>query len=167
MAQLIIFYILAAIISIFSIMAVSSKRIIRSATYLLFVLLSTAGLYMLMGYYYLFAVQTAVYAGGIMILFIFAILLTQKPGEEVTPEPLRQRLLALIISVVGVAFCGHIIFHNINRVYTLVEDIDIPTKQIGLTLMGTEKFQYLLPFEAISVLLLACIVGGIMIARKR
>lgn len=167
MAQLIIFYILAAIIAIFSIMAVTSKRIIRSATYLLFVLLSTAGLYMLMGYYYLFAVQTAVYAGGIMVLFIFAILLTQKPGEEVNPEPLKQRVLAVIISVVGVAFCGHIIFHNINRVYTLVEDVEIPTKQIGITLMGTEKFQYLLPFEAISVLLLACIVGGIMIARKR
>ncbi len=72
MAQLIIFYILAAIISIFSIMAVTSKRIIRSATYLLFVLLSTAGLYMLMGYYYLFAVQTAVYAGGIMVLLVLA-----------------------------------------------------------------------------------------------
>ena len=167
MAQLIIFYILAAIISIFSIMAVTSKRIIRSATYLLFVLLSTAGLYMLMGYYYLFAVQTAVYAGGIMVLFIFAILLTQKPGEEVTPEPLKQRIFAIVLSVIGVAFCGHIIFHNINRVYTLVEDINIPTKQLGLTLMGTEKFQYLLPFEAISVVLLACIVGGIMIARKR
>ena len=39
--------------------------------------------------------------------------------------------------------------------------------QLGTTMMGTEKYQYLLPFEAISLLLLACIIGGIMIARKR
>jgi len=167
MAQQIIFYILAIIISVFSIMAVTSTRLIRSATYLLFVLLAVAGLYLILGYFYLFAVQTTVYAGGIMVLFIFAILLTQKPGDKITPEPLKQRVLAIILSVVGFAFCGHIIFHNMSRVYTLVENIDIPTKHLGMTLMGTGKFQYLLPFETISVLLLACIVGGIMIARKR
>ncbi|MBP6611738.1 MAG: NADH-quinone oxidoreductase subunit J [Paludibacter sp.] len=167
MAQLIIFYILALVIAVFSVMAVTSTRLIRSATYLLFVLLGTAGLYLMLGYVYLFAVQTAVYAGGIMVLFIFAILLTQKPGDRITPEPLKQRLLSIVLSVVGFAFCGHIIYHNINRAYTLVESADIPTKKLGLTLMGTEKFQYLLPFEVISILLLACIVGGIMIARKR
>jgi len=52
-------------------------------------------------------------------------------------------------------------------VYTLVAQDELNTKHIGMTLMGTEKFQYLLPFEVISILLLACIVGAIMIARKR
>ncbi|MGB4413440.1 MAG: NADH-quinone oxidoreductase subunit J [Paludibacter sp.] len=167
MAQQIIFYILAVIISVFSIMAVTSKRLIRSATYLLFVLLGTAGLYLLLGYHYLFAVQVAVYAGGIMVLYIFAILLTQKPGERITPEPLRQRALAIVLSSVGIVFCGYIIFNNITKVYTLVAQDELNTKHIGMTLMGTEKFQYLLPFEVISILLLACIVGAIMIARKR
>ncbi|MCE5330558.1 MAG: NADH-quinone oxidoreductase subunit J [Bacteroidales bacterium] len=167
MAQQIIFYILAVIISVFSIMAVTSKRLIRSATYLLFVLLGTAGLYLLLGYHYLFAVQVAVYAGGIMVLYIFAILLTQKPGEKITPEPLRQRVLAIVLSLVGIVFCGYIIFSNITKVYTLVTQSELNTKHIGMTLMGTEKFQYLLPFEVISILLLACIVGAIMIARKR
>ena len=60
MAEQIIFYILAAVIAIFSILAVTSKNIIRSATYLLFVLLATAGLYLQLGYNYLFAVQIAV-----------------------------------------------------------------------------------------------------------
>jgi len=106
MAQQIIFYILAVIISVFSIMAVTSKRLIRSATYLLFVLLGTAGLYLLLGYHYLFAVQVAVYAGGIMVLYIFAILLTQKPGERITPEPLRQRALAIVLSSVGIVFAA-------------------------------------------------------------
>ena len=167
MAQQIIFYILALIIAVFSVMAVTSGRLIRSATYLLFVLLATAGLYLLLGYTYLFAVQTAVYAGGIMVLFIFAILLTQKPGDRITPESLKQRTLAIVLSIVGALFCGVIIFSNIKKVYTLVEQTKIDTKHIGMTLMGTGKFQYMLAFEAVSILLLACIVGAIMIARKR
>ena len=167
MVQQIIFYVLAIIIMFFSIMAVTSKQMIRSATYLLFVLLATAGLYLLMGYEYLFAVQTAVYAGGIMVLFIFAILLTQKPGERIIPEPLKQRLLAILLSVSGLVFCSIINFKNINKVYKLSEQPEMNSKFIGNTLMGTDKFQYLLPFETISVLLLACIVGAIMIARKR
>ena len=167
MAQQIIFYILALIIAVFSVMAVTSGRLIRSATYWLFVLLAPAGLYLLLGYTYLFAVQTAVYAGGIMVLFIFAILLTQKPGDRITPESLKQRTLAIVLSIVGALFCGVIIFSNIKKVYTLVEQTEIDTKHIGMTLMGTGKFQYMLAFEAVSILLLACIVGAIMIARKR
>ena len=167
MAEQIIFYILAAIVIVFSVMAVTSKRLIRSATYLFFVLLSTAGLYLLLDYHYLFAVQTAVYAGGIMVLFIFAILLTQKPGERITSEPLTQRIMAIVLSVGGLALCGLIIFQNVKKVYHYVTDVEIPVKELGITLMGSGKYQYILPFEAISVLLLACIVGAIMIARKR
>ena len=105
MAEQIIFYILAALIAVFSVLAVTSKHIIRSATYLLFVLLGTAGLYILLGYYYLFAVQIAVYAGGVMVLFIFAILLTNRPGEKVKSERKDRRIAAGIIFLAGIAFC--------------------------------------------------------------
>lgn len=167
MAEQIIFYILAAIISIFSILAVTSKQIIRSATYLLFVLIGTAGLYLLLGYNYLFAVQIAVYAGGVMVLFIFAILLTNRPGENAKTERKDRRIAAGITSLVGLTFCGHIIYWNIAKVYTYVVPKELKVQEIGQTLMGTGKYQYLLPFEFISILLLACIVGAIMIARKR
>jgi len=167
MIKEIIFYILALVITVFSIMAVSSRRLIRSATYLLFVLLATAGLYLLLDYHYLFAVQVAVYAGGIMVLFIFAILLTQKPGGKITPEPLLQRVMAIVLSGAGMIFCGIIIYKSVNRVYHYVEKVEIPVKELGTTLMGTDKYEYILPFEAISIMLLACIVGAIMIARKR
>jgi len=167
MAQQIIFYILAALIAIFSVMAVTSKQIIRSATYLLFVLLGTAGLYLLLGYHYLFAVQIAVYAGGIMVLFIFAILLTNRPGEQVETELPIRRVVAAFASLVGMAFCGHVIYWNINTAYTLIVPEEIKVQDIGHALMGTNKYQYLMPFEFISVLLLACIVGALMIARKR
>jgi len=167
MAEQIIFYILAAVIAIFSILAVTSKQIIRSATYLLFVLLSTAGLYLLLGYNYLFAVQVAVYAGGVMVLFIFAILLTNKPGENVKSELPVRRVVAGITALAGLAFCAHIIYYNVTKIYKYVAIGELTPQQIGHTMMGTDKYQYLLPFETISVLLLACIVGAIMIARKR
>lgn len=167
MAEQIIFYILAAIIAIFSILAVTSKQIIRSATYLLFVLIGTAGLYLLLGYHYLFAVQIAVYAGGVMVLFIFAILLTNRPGENAKTERKDRRIVAGITSLAGLAFCGHIIYWNISKVYTYVVPAEMKVQNIGHTLMGTGKYEYLLPFEFISILLLASIVGAIMIARKR
>ena len=126
-----------------------------------------AGLYLLLDYEYLFAVQIAVYAGGILVLFIFAILLTQKPGERVPAEPMSQRIWAIILSVVGAIFTGFIIFQNVSKVIRITHHFEIDTHILGKTLMGTGKYEYLLPFEAISVLLLASIVGAIMIARKR
>ncbi len=167
MAQQVIFFILALIIATFSILAVTAKQIIRSATYLLFVLLATAGLYLLLGYNYLFAVQIAVYAGGVMVLFIFAILLTNRPGENVKTELAVRRVAAGATALAGLAFCGHIIYWNIKKVSGLPEMLDLSPQQLGHTMMGTDKYQYLMPFETISILLLACIVGAIMIARKR
>jgi NADH:ubiquinone oxidoreductase subunit 6 (chain J) len=167
MAHQIIFFVLAAIIAIFSILAVTSKRLIRSATYLLFVLLATAGLYLLLGYNYLFAVQVAVYAGGVMVLFIFAILLTNKPGESQKTELPVRRIAAGLTALAGLAFCAHIIYYNVKKVSELVAQTDLTPQVLGHTMLGTEKYQYLLPFEVISILLLACIVGAIMIARRR
>ncbi|SHF65239.1 NADH-quinone oxidoreductase subunit J family protein [Dysgonomonas macrotermitis] len=166
MAQLIVFCVLALVIVGCSLMAVTSRLIIRSATYLLFVLLATAGLYLMMDYQFLAAVQVAVYAGGVMVLFIFSILLTNRPGEDVQFEKPKRMILAAVAALAGLGICGHIIYYNVNRVYVYMES-NLDMTQLGTAMMGTDKYQYLLPFEAISLLLLACIIGGIMIARKR
>jgi NADH-quinone oxidoreductase subunit J len=167
MGDQIIFYILAAIIVFSSIMAVTTRKIIRAATFLLFVLLGTAGLYLLLNYQFLMAVQIAVYAGGVMVLFIFAILLTQEPGVDVKFEKPGKIFISVLAALAGLVICGHIIFYNVNRFYTSFKHEQLNMQDIGTAMMGTDKYQYLLPFEAISVLLLACIISGIMIARKR
>ncbi len=167
MAEQIIFYVLATIIVFSTIMAVTTQKIIRSATFLLFVLLGTAGLYLLLDYHFLMAVQIAVYAGGVMVLFIFAILLTNEPGRDVKFEKPGRMFVAALAAFAGLGICGHIIFYNVNKFYTYVTQSELQMQDVGMAMMGTDKYQYLLPFEAISILLLACIIGGIMIARKR
>ncbi len=167
MAEQIIFYVLGALIVFCSAMAVTTPKIIRSAVFLLFVLLGTAGLYLLLDYHFLMAVQIAVYAGGVMVLFIFAILLTNRPGEGVKREKPIRMFLAGVVAFSGLAICAHIIFYNVWRAYEYVSQPELDMKHVGFTMMGTDKYQYMLPFEAISLLLLACIIGGLMIARKR
>ncbi len=170
-ANLIIFGCLAAFILAMSLLAVTSKRILRAATYLLFVLIGTAGLYLLLNYHFLAAVQISVYAGGIVVLFIFAIFLTSNKGDMIEDHNKKKILYGIVASVAGAAFTGFILLKNKFIDYsanpTITGDQEINMKVIGRALMGTEKYQYILPFEILSVLLLACIIGGILIARKR
>ncbi len=171
MANLIIFICLALFIVIMSVMAVTSKKILRAATYLLFVLIGTAGLYLLLNYHFLAAVQISVYAGGIVVLFIFAIFLTSNKGDMIDNHNTKRILYGAAAAVAGAALTGFALlkheFLNYLDNPTIAGDQEINMKMIGRALMGTEKFQYLLPFEILSVLLLACIIGGILIARKR
>lgn len=135
MADQIIFFALATVIVFFSIMAVNTKLIIRAATYLLFVLLATAGLYLQMDYQFLAAVQVAVYAGGIMVLFIFSILLTNQPGIDVKFEKPGRMVLAGLASIAGLAICGHIIYHNVTKMATMLPMEATDMKQIGLLMI--------------------------------
>ena len=86
--QEIVFYIVGACIIACSILAVTTGKILRAATYLLFVLLGTGAIYGILGYTFLSAVQLMVYAGGIVVLYVFSILLTQVGQEyEVQNKP--------------------------------------------------------------------------------
>ncbi len=170
MGTIITFYSIAALIIVSAILAVTSKRLLRAATFLLFVLIATAGLYLLLNYHFLAAVQLSVYAGGILILFIFAILLTGAKSDRAEPEDKRNVAMGIGAALSGLVITAivtikHQFLYAGNT--TVVGDQEINMKAIGHALMGTEKYQYLLPFEVLSVLLLACIIGGILIARRR
>ncbi|MDR0769002.1 MAG: NADH-quinone oxidoreductase subunit J [Dysgonamonadaceae bacterium] len=168
--NLIIFSGLGAAMLALSIMAVTSESLLRSATYLLLVLLCTAGFYLFLNYHFLAAVQVSVYAGGVVILFIFAIFLTANKGEVLLRHEIRRYVFGFLGVVAGVWLTAFVLFKH-RFLYesntSMVGDQEISMSLIGQTLMGTGKYQYLLPFEALSVLLLACIIGGILIARKK
>ena len=170
MVNLIIFCLLGVFIITSSILAVTSKRMMRAATFLLFVLVGTAGLYLFLNYHFLAVVQLAVYAGGVLVLFIFAIMLTSDKGDKTESHDKRRIISGIFTVLAGLAVTVFILMkHQFLFPDNLVVDGDqqISMDVIGHALMGTEKYQYLLPFEALSILLLACIIGGILIARKR
>lgn len=109
------FVILAVIMILSSIGTVVTKSIIRAATYLLFVLLGTAGMYFLMGYTFLGAVQTMVYAGGIIVLYVFAILLTEGKDGAVKSR-VKDASWGLILTLVGfLVFVGVLFKQNYLR----------------------------------------------------
>ena len=101
--NIILYFIVALAIIVFSVLTVSTKKILRSATYLLFVLFSTAIAYFQMDYEFLGSVQLAVYAGGIAVLIVFAIFLTHQPGKDAAPLASHKKALGLTASLAGVA----------------------------------------------------------------
>jgi len=166
--NIILYFVVAIAIIVFSVLTVTTRKILRSATYLLFVLFATAIIYFQMDYQFLGAVQIAVYAGGIVVLFVFSILLTHKPGQDAKVLSSHRRWLGLSAAVSGVAVCGYALFSYAQFSGRLLSgNVGIDMNKIGQFLLSTDKYGYLLPFEAISVLLLACIIGGVVIARRR
>ena len=165
--QQVVFFVVAIFITVFSVMTVTTSKILRSATYLLFVLFGTAAIYFLLGYTFLGGVQLMVYAGGIVVLYVFSILLTSS-DQSMNKKLNMNKLIASLVSVIaGAAIVLFIVLtHNFVPAAS-VDTQEIGMKTIGHALMGSDKYQYLLPFEAISILLLACIIGGLVIARKR
>lgn len=163
------FIILAVLIVLSSIATVTTKSIIRAATYLLFVLLGTAGLYFLMGYTFLGSVQVMVYAGGIVVLYVFSILLTSGAKDVLSKNTKTKVAASALLSLVGFAAFLFVLLTQQFKAAALEAPTEgiINISSIGQLMLSTDRGGYLLPFEAVSVLLLACIVGGLLIARKR
>ena len=134
-----VFYFLAAVIAVFSVMAVTTRRILRAATYLLFVLFATAGLYFFLNYSFLGAVQLMVYAGGVIILYIFSILLTSTDKESKSPMFSLRRWLALLASIGGICLVSFLLLTNVWPTVYEPSTAEVPMKLIGKTLMGTER----------------------------
>jgi NADH-quinone oxidoreductase subunit J len=161
----IIFFILAASIVVFSLMSVLDRRILRAAIYLLFVMVAISGLFYMMNFQFLAAVQLILYAGGIVVLIIFSILLTSQIDSKLD-TPRRSHLFSgLITAVGGIALSIATVIPFVFKPTTSAS-IGTDMRTIGIQLLDTGEFGYALPFEVISILLLAALVGTIFIARK-
>lgn len=165
----IIFYVLAVCMALFSVLTVTTRSIVRAATYLLFVLFGTAGLYFLLGYTFLGAVQAMVYAGGIIVLYVFSILLTSGAKDSISRFSKTKVGAAIVTSLAGLALVAFILFSHgfASQAVGTLNECTPSIDSIGTFMLSSDKNGYLLPFEAVSVLLLACIVASLIIARKR
>lgn len=164
--SIIVYAVIALTIIVCSVLAVTTRKILRAATYLLFSLFATAALYFQLDYEFLGAVQIAVYAGGIVVLFVFSILLTSKPGDNTPALASKKRVLGGIGALAMFLVAGYSLVSRTSMLSAVAAGGNPSMTEIGTALMGTGHGQYLLPFEAISVLLLACIISGVVIARK-
>ncbi len=161
----IIFFILAISIVVFSVLSITSRKILRAAIYLLFVLVAMAGLYYMMNFPFLAAVQLILYAGGIVVLIIFSILLTSQINSKLE-APKRSHLLSGLVTAVGGVVLSAVTILKFAFRPSTAPAIGTDMRTIGLQLMGTGENGYALPFEVISILLLAALVGSIFIALK-
>lgn len=165
--SIILYVAVVAIIMVCSVLAVTTRKILRAATYLLFTLFAAAVIYFMLDYEFLGAVQIAVYAGGIVVLFVFAILLTSHPGHSSERLTSKRRWLGLLAAVAMLGVTGYTLLTRCNLFGDKPEMSNPDMQLIGQAMLGTGADGYILPFEAVSVLLLACIIGGVVIARKR
>ena len=164
-AAAIIFYILSAFILGTGLLAVTAKKIFRSAVWLLFCLIGIAGLYLWLQMEFIFAVQIIVYVGGIVVLIIFSIFLTQQSGKEMPKPPMGRTIFSILAALFGFALTYFLI-----QQYTFTPSskpmVEASVANIGAQMMDAENNGYVLPLEVVSVLLLAAMIGCIVIAMK-
>lgn len=170
MAQIIMFAVLSVVILGSALLSVMTNRIMRAATALLFVLFGVAGLYFLLDYTFLGAVQISIYAGGITMVYVFAIHLVNKQTLQGLSERWlgKRTILAAALALIGLVVVVGIFLKNqlLNTVVASTTSAELPMEKIGTTLMSGDKYGYVLPFEFISLFLLACIIGGLVILNK-
>lgn len=168
MARIIIFGILALVVLASAVAAVCTKRIMRAATFLLFTLFGIAGIYFFLDYAFLGTVQLAIYAGGVMVLYVFAINVVNKNVLQGLTEQLDAKKIIAggLASLVGLVMLIFVFLKAKLMSIPTETGVELDAQTIGQVMMGSDKYEYILPFEFISVFLLACIIGGIVIARK-
>lgn len=160
----IIFYILAVVIIGMAIASVTSKKMLRSVIYLLFVLMGLSGLYFLLDYNFLAAVQLTVYAGGVIVLIIFSVFLIHHIEMELEMAKLRKKITAAVISMGGIATFLWVIWNYNFKVVENYNAIEVDT--IGQKFLNVGDGGFILPFEVISILLLAAMIGAIIVSKS-
>ena len=162
------FIILALVIIGSALLCVMTTRIMRAATFMLFVLFGVAGIYFLLDYTFLGAAQIAIYAGGVTMIYVFAIQLVSKRTLQGLVEHVKcSRLIGGgLAALAGLVVVCLILLKTGFVLDSSVADVEVPMNEIGTALVGSDKYQYVLPFEFISLFLLACIIGGLVVARK-
>ncbi len=163
----IVFYGLALVSIVAALLVVTVKRIFRAAVALATVLVCGAGFYILLDYDFIAGIQLLVYVGGIVILIVFAVMLTSSL-EDTEIRPSKSRKALGIISSLGFLATALIAFQSTSfplSAPTPEQPSDVAL-EIGRKLLGYGSDGYVLPFEIISLLLLSAVIGAIVVARN-
>lgn len=158
----IVFFVFAFITIASAFIVVFSRNIIYSAFSLLFTFFGVAGLYVLLYADFLAVTQVLIYVGGILVLLLFGVMLTNKVvNVEIKTGTLHTIPALVLVAVVAGSLSG-LFYSTWKSVATPTTSVQTTSKSIGEMLMTS----YLLPFEIASVILLVALIGAAMISRK-
>lgn len=159
-----VFYFFAALAVVGAGMMVTRKNAVHSAIYLVLTFVSISAIYVLLGADFLFVVQILVYAGGIMVLFLFVIMLVNLEDPKRTAGGRLRFGFSTIVTLVLFGILATVFLKKTpEAVGPLVQSGEGNLELIGQLLYR----EYLLPFEAISLLLLVAMIGAVILARPR
>ncbi|MDQ3569583.1 MAG: NADH-quinone oxidoreductase subunit J [Actinomycetota bacterium] len=160
-AQNIVFGVLAAAMVMAAIRVVTTKNVVHAALYLVVVLAGVAALYILLAAEFIAVVQVIIYIGAILILFLFGTMLTRAPIGRAADLDNDQRWLSVAVALFLLGVLGAVLLDAYGST-KLPKDAAVQRSgEVGVSIFQT----YVVPFEVISVLLLAALVGAVVIAR--
>ena len=158
----ILFFIIVSLTIVSAYWVVMSPNLVHSAVSLLFTLFGVAGLYVFLFADFIAASQVIIYVGGILVLIIFGVMLTNKIDDPMLSNQSQNQVIAGVFCFILLIFQFQIIF-NTNWYIGELLTRESTVNEIGMLLLTT----YLLPFEVVSVLLLAALIGSAMLSRKK
>jgi NADH-quinone oxidoreductase subunit J len=169
MLELVLFYIFAAIAVVSAICVITQKNVVHSAAFLGATLFAVAGIFLTLHAEFLAGVQVIVYVGGILVLFVFVIMLIAVERSEHERQFNRQWTIALITSAILIGEIAYGLYRG--RDSFVLPPVVVPPAVPAAgnsELVGTALYTYyLLPFEIASILLLVAVVGAVALAKKR
>lgn len=163
MLNVILFFVFAFLAVLGGVMVIAHRNPIYSALSLILTLFSLAGEYVLLTAHFIAVVHVAVYAGAIMVLFLFVIMLLNIRNEERAPGAFKYMVfLGVPLAMILFYELGYLAFRSFKDVYVKSSDLGTVEK-IGEALFS----QYVLPFEITSVLLLVAMLGAVFLSKKK
>jgi NADH-quinone oxidoreductase subunit J len=168
MGEAIAFYTISAFVLLFAVLVVSTKDTVHSVLFLVLDFLFVAALYVLLGAEFLAAIQVLVYAGGIVVLYLFVVMLVNlKRPPEAHEDPHRRTKLgfglsaAVLVELAAIVGYGYVT-PSASRPVSAALPVSGNTEQVGWLLYTS----YLIPFEIASMLLLVAMIGAIVLAKR-
>lgn len=160
-AQNIAFGILAAAMGLSAVKVVTTKNVVHAALYLIVVLAGVAGIYILLAAEFIAVVQILVYIGAIVVLFLFGVMLTRAPIGHTADLDNDQRWASVVVALFLFGVLTAVLVDAFHRVHVHPATVG-RTSDVSLSIFQT----YVVPFEVVSIVLLAALVGAVVIARR-
>ncbi len=158
----IVFWIIAVVMTVAAVAVVTARNVVHAALYLVGALMSAAALFILLLAQFVAWVQVLVYVGAIVVLMLFGLMLTNAPIGRASLDN-NQRFLAAVTAGVLFLLTSFIMVRAFEgQSIDLVREQGTLTESVGEVIFSA----YVLPFEVVSVLLLAALVGAIVIAKR-